>query len=195
MMNPSYPVQAELEAPLEVANWRPLVHWLLDIPHQIIAGLLIFLFEILSVISWFAILFTGNIPEGIFNLMAMCLRYYYRNATFQYFMRESYPPFDFTTASTDPGGDPASVSIERPDHLSRGLIFIKWLLVIPHFIALFVLGIGAAVSMIIGFFAVLFTGRWPRGLRDYMLGVLRWGLRVIAYAGLMTDVYPPFALS
>jgi hypothetical protein len=78
--------------------------------------------------------------------------------------------------------------------LSRGLIFIKWLLVIPQMIVLLFLGIGLYVVLIIAFFAVLFTGSWPAGLRDYVVGVERWATRVMMYYGLMTDQYPPFSL-
>jgi hypothetical protein len=72
---------------------------------------------------------------------------------------------------------------------------IKWLLVIPHFIALFFVGIGAFFVGVYGFFAVLFTGRWPRGAFEYLVGTFRWAYRVIAYFHLMTDAYPPFSLA
>ncbi len=109
-------------------------------------------------------------------------------------MRESYPPFDFTASNVDPGNDPARLSIARPERLSRGLIFVKWLLIIPHFFALFFLGLGAFFVGIAGFFAVLFTGRWPEGMRSYLIGTMRWSLRASAYLYLMTDRYPPFSL-
>ena len=79
--------------------------------------------------------------------------------------------------------------------VSRGLIFVKWLLVIPHFIALFFVGIAAFFVMIAGFFAVLFTGRWPEGMRTFVIGTMRWSMRATAYAYLVTDVYPPFSLA
>ena len=72
---------------------------------------------------------------------------------------------------------------------------VKWLLAIPHYVVLLVLGIGALIVWIIAWFAILFTGRYPRSLFDYMVGVGRWGLRVQAYAFLLvTDRYPPFSL-
>jgi Domain of unknown function (DUF4389) len=72
---------------------------------------------------------------------------------------------------------------------------VKWLLAIPHYIVLFVLLIGAVFAVIIAWFAILFTGRYPRGLFEYVVGVGRWGLRVEAYAVLLvTDRYPPFSL-
>ncbi len=89
---------------------------------------------------------------------------------------------------------PLRLEIEYPDHLSRLLIFVKGLMVIPHYICLLFLGIGAWLAMIVSWFAVLFTGRYPEGLFNFMVGVMRWGVRVIAYQFLLTDRYPPFSL-
>lgn len=190
----AYPVQLDIEAPLEVARWRPLVHWLLAVPHMVVLYLLQAVLGILALISWFAVLFTGNIPRSVFDFMATIFRYQWRTYSYLGFMRESYPPFDFEPTSDDPGTDPARLSVAYPDRLSRGLIFVKWLLVIPHFIALFFVGIGAFFVMIAGFFAVLFTGRWPEGMRTFVVGTMRWSMRATAYFYLMTDVYPPFSL-
>jgi Domain of unknown function (DUF4389) len=187
-------MQLELTSPLKVARWRPFVHWLLAIPHVFILYFLNIAAAVVMVISWFAILFTGQMPEGMFNFLAMHQRYQWRVGTYILFLREEYPPFDFTMSAADPGGDPAVLSFQRPDHLSRGLIFIKWLLIIPQMIVLLVLGIGLYVVLILGFLAVLFTGSWPAGLRNYVVGVERWATRVVMYYGLMTDQYPPFSL-
>ena len=104
-----------------------------------------------------------------------------------------------SVAVPDPAGPPspiypASFEITYPSELNRWLPLIKWLLVIPHFIALFFVGIGAFFVAIYAFFAVLFTGRWPRGAFDYLVGTMRWAYRVFAYFHLMTDAYPPFSL-
>jgi hypothetical protein len=103
-------------------------------------------------------------------------------------------------AVADPAGPPSPVypiqlEISYPAELNRWLPLVKWLLVIPHFIVLWFLGIGAAFVALFGWFAVLFTGRWPRGAFEYLVGVWRWSYRVIAYALLMTDAYPPFTLA
>ena len=80
--------------------------------------------------------------------------------------------------------------------LNRWLPLVKWLLAIPHFIVLFVLFVAAFFAVVIAWFAILFTGRYPRGLFDFVVGVARWGLRVQAYATLLvTDRYPPFSLT
>jgi hypothetical protein len=90
------------------------------------------------------------------------------------------------------------LEIEYPNveaDLSRGLPLVKWLLAIPHYIVLVFLGIGAFFAVIFAWFAILFTGRYPRGIFDYVVGVQRWALRVEAYAFLLvTDKYPPFSL-
>lgn len=190
----AYPVQLGLEAPLEVARWRPLVHWFLAIPQLVVVYIVNSVLGVLAFIAWFAILFTGAIPQGLFDFMAMALRYQWRVTSYLYFMRESYPPFEFDALSADPGTDPARLSVEYPERLSRGLIFIKWLLVLPHIIALVFVGIAALFVGIAAFFAVLFTGRWPEGMRTFLVGVIRWSTRVSAYFYLMTDVYPPFSL-
>src|SRR5438270_6184184 len=84
---------------------------------------------------------------------------------------------------------------DTPRDLNRWLPLVKWLLAIPHFIVLFFLGIGALVAIIIAWFAILFTGRYPRALFDFVVGVMRWSNRVTGYAlVLVTDEYPPFSL-
>ena len=104
-----------------------------------------------------------------------------------------------SVAVPDPSGPPSPdypvrLEIAYPAELNRWLPLVKWLLVIPHFIVLFFVAIGAFFVGIFAFFAVLFTGRYPRGAFDYMTGTLRWAYRVLAYAHLMVDPYPPFTL-
>jgi hypothetical protein len=89
---------------------------------------------------------------------------------------------------------PVHLDIEHQPEYSRFMPLIKWLLAIPHYIVLLILGIGALFAIVISFFAVLFTGRYPKGLFDFVVGVHRWGLRVGAYLLLMVDPYPPFSL-
>jgi hypothetical protein len=105
------------------------------------------------------------------------------------------PPPAPTPATTGALADyPVHLEIERQEEYSRFMPLIKWLLAIPHYIALLVLGIGAIFVAIASFFVVLFTGRYPEGMFNYMVGVHRWGLRVVAYTDFMVDPYPPFTL-
>jgi hypothetical protein len=188
-------VDVQLDAPLKVARWRPIVHWLLAIPHLIVLYVLDFVQFVAWVIAWFAILFTGNMPESLFNLITMVIRYQWRVTTYMAFMREPYPPFDFSLTAEDDGLDtPTRLSAQHPDGLSRWRIFVKWLLAIPHLIILWFLGVASFVVLVIGFFAVIITGTWPEGLRRFYVGASRWSYRVTAYLYLLTDQYPPFSL-
>jgi roadblock/LC7 domain-containing protein len=188
------PVTLELTSPLEVARWRPIVNWILAIPQLIVLYVLNIVLQVLAIISFFTVLFTKKIPTGIFATMAMVHRYQWRVTSFAMFMRNPYPPFEFTTSASDPGGDEAVFSIEEPAELNRWLPLVKWLLAIPHYIVLVFLFIGVIFVKLVAFFAVIFTGKYPEGLREYVVGVFRWANRVSAYVYFMTDVYPPFSL-
>jgi hypothetical protein len=195
--NRAYPATFTFDAPERIANWRPLVQWLLAIPHVLIVYVLGSVAELLAIISWFAILFTGKLPAGLANFQAMYLRYYLRTATYVGFLREEYPPFGFTTAAADPGED-AQVRVDLVPKLegrNRLTTGFRLILAIPQLIVLGLLLIALSVVGLIAFFAVLFTGHWPTGLRDFAIGVGRWWLRVQAYLLLFTDDYPPFSLS
>jgi hypothetical protein len=191
-----YPATFTFDPPEKVANWRPLVNWLLAIPHFVILYVLRMVSNVVGVISWFVILFTGALPEGLANVQAMYFRYSIRVSTYVAFMREEYPPFSFQTTPSDPGDDPRVRVDIQPQLTDRNRLtaFFRIILAIPQFIVVVVLGIAAAVVTFIALFAVLFTGRWPEGMRDFVIKVQRWSLRVQVYAMLLTDVYPPFAL-
>jgi hypothetical protein len=192
----SYPAAFGFDSPERVGNWRPLVHWLLAIPHLVIVSALETVADIIAVISWFVILFTGRLPEGLASFQAMFLRYSLRTSTYVGFLREEYPPFSFTTTPVDPGDDPrVRVDVDpQLEDRNRMTVAFRLILAIPHFVVLALLGLAVFVVGIIAFFAVLFTGRWPDGLRRFVLGVGRWWLRFQAYLLLLTDEYPPFAL-
>src|SRR5918999_6017686 len=191
----TYPVVLGLDAPLEVARWRPLVHWLLAIPHLIVSSALQGLRSALQLISFFSILFTKQIPPAIFDLIVMTMRYQWRVTSYMLFMRETYPPWEFEPSREDPGTDAASFSVEYPQELSRFMPLVKFLFAIPHFVVLALYAIGAIFAWLGSFFAVLFTGRYPEGIRNYLVGVNRYGNRVFAYFGFLRDEYPPFSLS
>jgi Domain of unknown function (DUF4389) len=194
-ISPTYPVDIQLDAPLQIARWRVIVNPILAIPHEILASALLGVAEILAFIGWFAVLFTGKLPDFVVNFSIMSLRYSWRAQSYQYFMREPYPPFDFEMTVDDDGLDPPTRLIARAETENRNrlTVFFRGLLVIPQFVALFFVAIAASIASIIGWFAVLITGAWPQGLRDFLVGFQRWSMRVLAYSLLLTDEYPPFS--
>ena len=101
---------------------------------------------------------------------------------------------EVTQTAVVSGGYPVDVDAQLLPEYSRFMPLIKWLILIPHYIALFFLGIGAMFVAFIAFFATLFTAKYPEGMWNYMYGVHRWALRVMAYHMFITDKYPPFTL-
>ena len=191
-----YPVRVTFDPPDEVARWRPLVAWLLVIPHLIVLYFLQLVGGLFALVAWFAILFTGKLPEGLAGVMALLVRYQLRATTYSVFLQEEYPPFAFDTTVADPGDYPrVRVDVEPAfEGRNRLTVFFRYFLVLPHAIVLMLLGIVAGFAVLLAWFAVLFTKRWPAGLRTFMLGYLRWSFRVIGYGLLLTDEYPPFSL-
>ena len=193
----AYPATFEVDRAERIANWRPIVQWLLAIPHLVILNALQDLSGVVAVISWFCILFTGRLPDGLANLQCLIIRYGNRTCAYAGFLREEYPPFTFeTVAPADPGSYPPVRTGFVPDLDNRNRLTVGFriILVIPQAIVLAILVVAAFVAWVIALFAVLFTGRWPEGLRGFVVGVMRWGTRVSAYFLLLTDKYPPFSL-
>ena len=195
-MSAPYPATLTFDPPEKVLNWRCIANVFMAIPHLFVLYALNIVSEAIGFVSWILVVFTGKLPDGLAGLQAMYLRYTVRTYTFVLFMREEYPPFAFETTASDPGDVPRLRVDFVPELEDRNRLtaFFRILLVIPHLIVLALLAIGVWVASIIGFFAVLFTGKWPEGLRDFVIKVMRWGLRVQAYFLLLTDLYPPFEL-
>jgi hypothetical protein len=195
-MSIPYPAQLEFDGDSHIARWRPLVQWLLAIPQLAIAYALSTLRNVLTLISFFTVLFTKRIPRPLFDMTAMTLRYEWRAMSYALFLHEDYPPFDFQPSADDDGVEPhTTLAIANPEELNRWKPLYKWILAVPHYVVLLALAIAGFFVVIAGFFAVLFTGEYPHGARDFLVGAYRYNLRVQAYIGLLTDEYPPFALS
>jgi hypothetical protein len=212
---PAYPVRLEGRLDPQLSRWLWLVKWLLAIPHYIALFFLWIAFVVLTIVAFFAILFTGRYPRGIFDFNLGVLRWTWRVSFYSYgaLGTDRYPPFTLDEASDYP----ATLDIAYPERLSRGLVLVKWwLLAIPQYILLgiFLGGAGSAAGraedwgewhwwygggliwtlVLFAGVALLFLARYPRGLFDLVLGLDRWVARVVAYVGLMTDAYPPFRL-
>ncbi|MGO9659997.1 MAG: DUF4389 domain-containing protein [Acidimicrobiales bacterium] len=194
MLPAPYPLNVEVPSHATVARWRPLLNWLLVIPHYIWLGILQVGLEILVIISWFVILFTGRLPENWGSFIVGVLRYQWRVVCFLYAWTEVYPGFSPPTGYPDPGGYPAILQMVPDQRRNRLTVLFRAFMVIPQFIVLYFVGIAASVVLLICWFVVLFTGRWPDGMRDFCIGYYRWYTRTEAYYFLVTDVYPPFRL-
>jgi Domain of unknown function (DUF4389) len=137
------------------------------------------------------LLFRQKYPRWWFNFAIELLRFETRVTSYLFLLRDEYPSSDDEQA--------VHVDVPYPDarrDLNRWLPLVKWFLAIPHYIVLLFLYIAVVVVSIIAWFAILFTGQYPRGLFDFVVGVKRWELRVAAYAFVLTtDRYPPFSMS
>ena len=209
----AYPLRVEGELDGHLSRWLWLVKWVLVIPHMIVLVFLWITFVVLTVVAFFAILFTGRHPRALFDFKVGVLRWSWRVAFYSYSAlgTDRYPPFTLAEVPDYP----ARLDVEYPQALSRGLVLVKWwLLALPQYLIVAVFA-GGAVA---GFNAanddwgmdlrrwpdrpagphrgvvLLFTGRYPRSIFDFVMGMNRWCYRVAAYASLMTDAYPPFRL-
>jgi hypothetical protein len=211
-----HPVRVRGRLDESLSRWLWLVKWLLLIPHFIVLIFLWIAFVVLTIFAFFAILVTGRYPRGIFDFNVGVLRWTWRVGFYSYSAlgTDRYPPFSL---GEEPDY-PATLEIPYPEQLSRGLVLVKWwLLAIPHYLVLGVFtggvgmgwkgddwggdwggrGGGPGLIGLLVFFAgvmLLFANRYPRGIFDLVLGLNRWVFRVVGYAALMRDEYPPFRL-
>lgn len=205
---PPVQVQARLDEP--ISRWLWLVKWLLLIPHLIVLAVLWVAFAVVTFIAFFAILFTTRYPRSLFDFNVGVLRWTWRVTYYGYSAlgTDRYPPFTLGEVPDYP----ATLSVAHPEQLSRGLVLVKWwLLAIPHYLVLALIGgaVGSAVGgddwrvpfggllpllVLFAAVALLFVGRYPRGVFDLVVGLNRWVYRVIVYTSLMRDEYPPFRL-
>ncbi len=194
-------LKGDLSQPPGKALW--LIKWLLLVPHIVILVFLWIAFVFVTIIAFFAILFTGKYPRSLFDFNVGVLRWTWRASFYSYqaLATDEYPPFSLKTEDY-----PADLDVEYPEKLTQWLVLFKWFLAIPHFAILaFLAGGGASsagfpqggllsVLVIITAFVLLFTGRYLKDIFTLVMGTNRWIYRVIAYVTLMTDEYPHFRL-
>ncbi len=207
-----YPARVDGRLDSSLSRWRWIIKPILVVPHVIILAFLWLAVLPLTVFAGVAILFTGRYPEPIFNFTVGVMRWTWRVAfySFSALATDQYPPF-----SLEPDDSyPASFAVDYPQRLSRGLVLVKWwLLAIPQYVIVAIFaggGIGlsgghandwtvASRGGVIGLLVfvaalvLIFTGRYPRALFDFVMGMNRWCFRVLTYSLLLRDEYPPFS--
>ena len=195
----AYPVSVEGEIDPNLGRWLWLIKLLLIIPHVVVLIFLWIAYVLLTIYVLFVILFTGKYPRGIFEFNVGVLRWTWRVAFYSYsaLATDRYPPFSLSTRDY-----PANLEVEYPERLSQGLVLVKWwLLAIPQYLVVSFLegGLGqlgglTGLLAIFGAVARLFNRPYPADIFQLVIGFNRWTMRVVAYASLMTDEYPPFRL-
>ena len=203
---PPYPVGLDLQS--QVVNRNRLTtgfRLVLGVPQMIIvggvstigfgygglraAGALSAAAFTMAFISWFAIVFTGRQPRGLWDFAVFYMRWWVRVGAYLALLRDEYPPFG-------EGAYAANYEITFPErNRDRWSVGLRFLFVIPQAIALVFVNIGWFVTTVIAWFAILFTGSYPEGLYRFGVGALRWNVRVQSYVLLLRDEYPPFRLS
>lgn len=205
-----YPARLDGQLDPAVSRWLWLVKWLLIIPHVIVLFFLWWAVAVLTVVAGFAILITGRYPRAIFDFNLGVMRWAWRVSFYAIsaFATDKYPPF-----SLRPDPDyPADFTVDYPDRLSRGLVLVKWwLLALPQYLVVSIFAGGwelglhssagragggglIALLALIAAVALAVTRKYPQQIFDLVMGLNRWCFRVLAYAALMRDEYPPFRL-
>ncbi|MGB6205603.1 DUF4389 domain-containing protein [Mycobacterium sp.] len=213
MQPESHPVRVRGDLDPALSRWQWLVKWILAIPHYIVLFFLTIAVVVVWVIALFAILITGKYPRALFDFTVGVMRWRWRVAFYALTAlgTDKYPPFSLQSKDEYP----ADLEVDYPEHLNRGLVLIKWwLLAIPHYLILFAFFAAGwralmlnpnnsvaylappliAILLVIALVGLLFTGRYPKGLYDFVIGINRWAIRVRAYTSLLRDEYPPFRL-
>jgi hypothetical protein len=185
-----YPADLQIEYPESANRLTTFFRMILIIPVQIILSLVTYAISNLFMALMLMILFRKKYPRWWFDWNFGITRFSMRVISYGLLLLQVYPSTD-----EDQGVNVKLVYPDAERELSRGLPLVKWLLAIPHYIVLMFLWIAVMVVTFIAWFAILFTGKYPRGMYDFVVGVLRWSLRVEAYTVLLTtDEYPPFSL-
>lgn len=164
------------------------------IPHGFVLLFMALWGAILSFISFWVILFTGRYPQSFFEYQVGLIRWQTRVRARQFNLTDGYPAFGI-----DSKDDAITIDVPYPENISRGMVIVRlffgWIyVIIPHGLVLGFLGIAVLIAAFIGWWIILFTGKLPEGIHNFIVGYFRWSTRVSLYIGNMTDTYPPFSL-
>ncbi|RMH71857.1 MAG: DUF4389 domain-containing protein [Actinomyces sp.] len=184
-----------VDTPYEVARWRPLLNWLLVVPHLVIGYGLGYAVNAVGLVYWVIVVVTGRPQAGLYHFLAMAERYSLRSGAYLFGLTSTYPPFELTSGPADDGHHPG-IGLHlpaAPEQVPRWAA-LNVVFAIPHYVVWFVFSIGAAVVAVIGWFAVVILGRWPTGLRDYLVRVTDYGMRIWVYVFMVDTRYPRFGL-
>lgn len=189
-----YPASVTVEAPDRTARWRPFVHWILLIPHQLIQFVFVTVAWLLTVLTSFIILFTGKLPAGIASYQVMYVRHYNRVLSYLHLIHDQYPAFEFSASSQDPGGSPIAVNMEpQLENRNRLTSLFRVIYGLPQIVFVLVYSYLVLVVVSIAYLIILFTGRWPTGMRNFVIGFYRAHTRYLHFIHMLTDKYPPFS--
>lgn len=191
-MSITYPLNNEVNYVDRVARWRPLFNWLLTVPLLVWLQVLELGAGPVALVGWFAIVFSGRLPESLGNYQVAVLRYRWRVYAFLFGLTDRYPGFAVAAGYVDPGEYPAVLYSARPVQRRRASVLFRAILIVPQLIVLWIVSLVAAGVLVIGWFTVLVIGRWPEALLGFVVDWMRWSFRVQGYFYLIVDDYPPF---
>lgn len=186
-----HPVQLDVDYPKRLSRWKIFFKPLFAFPQAIVLLFVSFAFSFTSLFSAWAVLFTGRYPRGFFDFGVSLLRWQTNVAIYSGLMRDEYPPF----TGTEGQYAPARLTIAYPERSSRLLLLVRMFTVIPALVFLVFVAFAGMFVRLVAWFAILFTGRIPKGQFDFLVGFQRLSARVFAYYYFMTDRYPPFGLA
>jgi hypothetical protein len=167
--------------------------WFLAIPNIVVLSLWGIMFEITTFLAWWAVMFTGTYPQGLYSFGVSYMRMSADSFAYLHYVTDEYPPWSGNDAKAN--SYPVQYSIVYPGASSRVTVFFRIFLAIPAFIFAYLVYIAAAICVLLAWFAIMITGKYPQGLLSFVQGALRAYLRVLSYSTFLTDVYPPFSLS
>jgi hypothetical protein len=209
----TYPVALKVDYPEKLSRITTFLRIFTVIPAAVVLAIVSIAGYIMYVLSWFAILFTGKYPESFFKFVAYWYRWALRVGAYVFLLTDKYPPFN----GEDQVEYPVRVAVERPTEVSRLITLLRipmgssigytfpqawrftasWFpgfpMAFPHEVILSFLYIAVGVLVFVSWWAILFTGRYPKSMFDFVVWVFRWNARVTGYTYFFTDEYPPFS--